>query len=191
MKKLGLIALAIVMALGVMGIGYAYWSDQLKINGSVGTGSLGVAFTDSNSDDPTGSNDPGYAYDAAETVVEITNTHQASIALNTVYPGYKTGASLEVTNTGTVPVKVHKITLAVTGGEPALFGYMSLIGWGFGGAPVDMDYVLLPGAIKNFDADFSFDTDMPNELQGTSLYVSATIDVTQFNDPSLPTIVGP
>jgi predicted ribosomally synthesized peptide with SipW-like signal peptide len=40
MKKIGLISLALVIALGGLGIGYAKWSDTVTINGSVKTGSL-------------------------------------------------------------------------------------------------------------------------------------------------------
>ena len=42
MKKIGLLALAIVLALGTMGIGYALWFDDLTIDGSVETGTFDV-----------------------------------------------------------------------------------------------------------------------------------------------------
>jgi hypothetical protein len=40
MKKIGLIALVAVLAVGGMGIGYAAWTDTIYINGTVGTGSV-------------------------------------------------------------------------------------------------------------------------------------------------------
>ena len=37
MKKIGLICLALVLALGVLGVGYAMWDKTLTITGTVST----------------------------------------------------------------------------------------------------------------------------------------------------------
>ena len=37
MKKIGLIAIIVVLALGIIGVGYAAWSQVLNINGNVTT----------------------------------------------------------------------------------------------------------------------------------------------------------
>jgi predicted ribosomally synthesized peptide with SipW-like signal peptide len=42
MKKIGLLCLALVLALGALGVGYAAWTDQITINGTVNTGSLDI-----------------------------------------------------------------------------------------------------------------------------------------------------
>ncbi|MFO7995916.1 MAG: SipW-dependent-type signal peptide-containing protein [Dehalococcoidia bacterium] len=42
MKKLGLLSLALVLALGALGIGYAAWTDQVTIEGTVTTGTLSL-----------------------------------------------------------------------------------------------------------------------------------------------------
>jgi len=42
MKKIGLLAITLVLALGALGIGYAKWSDNVVINGTVSTGSVKV-----------------------------------------------------------------------------------------------------------------------------------------------------
>ena len=42
MKKIGLLALAIVLALGALGVGYAAWTDTITINGTVNTGTLDI-----------------------------------------------------------------------------------------------------------------------------------------------------
>jgi predicted ribosomally synthesized peptide with SipW-like signal peptide len=44
MKKIVLIGLAVIMALGSLGVGYAMWSDTVTINGPVTTGSLNLSF---------------------------------------------------------------------------------------------------------------------------------------------------
>jgi hypothetical protein len=60
MKKIGLLALALVFALGALGVGYAHWTETLNIKGSVSTGWIDVNFMsqyDNDRDtmiDPTG-----------------------------------------------------------------------------------------------------------------------------------------
>jgi hypothetical protein len=41
-KKLGLISLAMVLALGTLGVGYAHWSDTVYINQTVETGTVKI-----------------------------------------------------------------------------------------------------------------------------------------------------
>jgi len=40
MKRIGLLALALVLALGALGVGYAAWTDTITITGTVNTGSV-------------------------------------------------------------------------------------------------------------------------------------------------------
>ena len=42
MKKILLLSLALVMALGTLGVGYAAWTDRVTIGGTVNTGTLDV-----------------------------------------------------------------------------------------------------------------------------------------------------
>lgn len=44
MKKIGLICLAVVLAMGGLGVGYAMWVDTVTIGGPVTTGTLNLAF---------------------------------------------------------------------------------------------------------------------------------------------------
>ncbi len=46
MKKIGLICLALVLALGGLGIGYASWVDTIYINGTVNTGTVDIEITE-------------------------------------------------------------------------------------------------------------------------------------------------
>ena len=45
MKKISLICLALVLALGSLGVGYAMWSDTVTISGTVNTGSVDIDIT--------------------------------------------------------------------------------------------------------------------------------------------------
>lgn len=51
MKRIGLICLALVLALGTLGAAYAAWIDTVTISGTVQTGSLDLVVTRTNGDD--------------------------------------------------------------------------------------------------------------------------------------------
>lgn len=44
MKKFGLFCLAVVLALGTLGVGYAMWYEDLFISGTVNTGDLDIGY---------------------------------------------------------------------------------------------------------------------------------------------------
>ena len=58
MKKIGLLALALVLALGSLGIGYAHWTETLQIKGDVNTGWIDVNFMSQYDNDQPGMIDP-------------------------------------------------------------------------------------------------------------------------------------
>ena len=58
MKKIGLLVLALVFALGALGVGYAHWSDEVYIDGIVETGEVLIGFVSQDTDDPEGADDP-------------------------------------------------------------------------------------------------------------------------------------
>lgn len=58
MKKITLVVLVVVLALGILGVGYAKWSDTVTINGTVNTGTVKIGITDANTTDPVGTLDP-------------------------------------------------------------------------------------------------------------------------------------
>jgi hypothetical protein len=42
MRKIGLLCLTLVLALGALGVGYAHWTDTITIEGTVNTGSVDI-----------------------------------------------------------------------------------------------------------------------------------------------------
>jgi predicted ribosomally synthesized peptide with SipW-like signal peptide len=46
MKKIGLIVMALILALGAVGVGYAMWSDTVTVQGTVSTGSVDIDIID-------------------------------------------------------------------------------------------------------------------------------------------------
>lgn len=62
MKKIGLICLAVVLALGVLGVGFAHWSQTIEIETTVETGSVNVEIVSQKSNDPGPHAVPGGDY---------------------------------------------------------------------------------------------------------------------------------
>jgi hypothetical protein len=46
MKKFGILCLALVLALGALGVGYAMWTDTVTISGTVSTNTVTIGFTE-------------------------------------------------------------------------------------------------------------------------------------------------
>ena len=67
MKKIGLVCLAVVLAMGALGVSYALWSDSLYLDGTVETGVVDVSIVRIASGDPFGGIDYGYDKDVAWT----------------------------------------------------------------------------------------------------------------------------
>ncbi len=127
-KKVGLIVLVVVLALGALGVGYAAWSQSLNVTANVNTGTFGAKFASAvSNDDGTPGNilDPssagswsGGVWDSGtrastnvgNTTVAITTTtvtgDTLTVTINNAYPGYFGSVAVQVANTGSVPIKV-------------------------------------------------------------------------------------
>jgi hypothetical protein len=95
MKKIGLLALAIVLALGALGVGYAAWTDTIFINGTVNTGSVDIDAEYFSGTDIYKDLTPGATY--GDTVV---------------YFWLKNAQGVEVWHSGTVPAQFYKVASA-------------------------------------------------------------------------------
>ncbi len=141
MKKLALISLISVIALGSVGIGYGRWSQTIQTTDTVNTGTFAIQFqqavtnddsTTNNMIDPTnqgswswtsgalassgwsGSRRTDGNNDASTTIVGGVGTATLSIAMVGTYPGYWSSVGCTLKNTGTIPIKVNTVTNSVT-----------------------------------------------------------------------------
>ena len=147
MKKIGLFSLALVMALGSLGIGYAHWSDQLYINGTVYTGEVLIGFVGQETDDAGTALDPVNTAQVpacapcppgdkhvATTTCKLLNqrTHctdepaehngvpqyeKMHITMDNVYPWYNPSVYFDIANCGTIPVVITGATVIKTSVE--------------------------------------------------------------------------
>jgi predicted ribosomally synthesized peptide with SipW-like signal peptide len=135
MKKIAVICLALVLALGGLGVAYAAWTDTVEISGPVTAGEVSWEFDDPlnpgtpriTDDDhgpdpvaPPGSNEEGKDVawkefnfvdsdaDGDKDVLEIT-VHNA-------YPWYTNHMSFWLHNNGTIPIKLDYVVIS-GGGE--------------------------------------------------------------------------
>lgn len=128
MKKIGLLCLALVLALGALGVSYALWWDDLYIEGSVDTGDLcwqwtGVSCLDPGPPPGQISYDwhcrPGFAgpvpyfwvgdKDAGWTICNVEDEKHISLELWNVYPCYFNEVSLYIRNCGTMPLHFERV----------------------------------------------------------------------------------
>ena len=158
MKKIGFICLALVFALGALGVGFATWSQTLTIEEEVNTGEFCVGILDVGTDDPPpalneaggmlypadsteGTLDPGYTKNVASAESENIDEkcihedtqyyHKVKETITNGYPSYTCTIELRFANCGTVPAKGSTVTKVVApGGDPdGLAEFVEITGW--------------------------------------------------------------
>lgn len=94
-------ALLAVMAIGSLGLGYAYWSDALQVNGTVNTGTLdmrwAVGATQPDNDGSSGPLNVGSCSTSGNSGKTL------SVVLNNAYPGYSCTVTASIVQNGSVP----------------------------------------------------------------------------------------
>ncbi|MFZ5352003.1 MAG: SipW-dependent-type signal peptide-containing protein [Bacillota bacterium] len=115
MKKSRYLALVLVIALMLMGAGYAAWTDQLVINNTLKTGNLEVSFI------PELCYGDFYHYlegDAYEYLREMildedytVNADAISFFIPNMYPGLEMDFNFVMQNLGTIPVTCDGVTV--------------------------------------------------------------------------------
>lgn len=117
MKKTRFIALALVVAIALMGAGYAAWTDKLYVENTVNTGRLDVDFTkvEKIGTDPcwvtvtskiVPDGDPETCGDK-NTGNPVTNNDKLQLTVENAWPGAVVQRRITVTNLGTIPVKIN------------------------------------------------------------------------------------
>lgn len=104
MKKTKFIALTLVIAVVLMGAGYAAWTDTLTINNNAYTGNLNVVFEEGSSLNRI-SEDP-----YVEVEVNPIDDQTIGVNISNIYPGAGGGFTYMIKNRGSIPAKFDNIT---------------------------------------------------------------------------------
>lgn len=113
MRKAKLLIAVLVCSMMLMGVGYAWWTDSIKIFGNITTGEMKVQFGTYKMDALT---DGTYAVNLP-TITKSTDGKRYDCTFTNIVPGAVGMLQTEIVNTGTVPVKFDNIQIALTGSE--------------------------------------------------------------------------
>lgn len=129
MKKIGLLAMLLIFALGSLGVGYAHWSETLTISGVVEMGDIDPQFgcvctNDDDEDDPTGCGSwtKGCNWTGTRRTQDVGDTTASKdgqlleIEVTNAYPCYYGSTYFEIINFGTVSANLVGLKLVRVSG---------------------------------------------------------------------------
>lgn len=109
-KRSKMLALMMVLAFALTGVGYAWWTDTLYINGTVETGNLAVEFDEGCPGVLPLVGDAPYVTATAE----YDETKKiCTFEVSGLYPGASVLLDIQQKNKGSIPAKFDKATLTV------------------------------------------------------------------------------
>lgn len=115
MKKTRILALAVIVAVMLMGAGYAAWTDRLTINNTVGTGELKVEFVDDEVFPLIGDFD--YTLEEnnyIESSINQNDPKTTTVTISNMYPGNLVFYEALFENKGTIPAVVSGVDVKFT-----------------------------------------------------------------------------
>jgi hypothetical protein len=103
MKKLGILLMAIILALGATGVGYAYWYHDIWVDAAVETGELSATFTGGNQTSHAWADGPNqvawYTFTGADVDDQV-----LAVTIGNAYPGLHAVVPILLKNDGTIPI---------------------------------------------------------------------------------------
>lgn len=108
MKRTKFLALALVVAVMLMGAGYAYWQEELTITNTVDTGDLNVIFQE-----PEETTEAMYTGQNVSTIQN--DPHKLKVELIDVYPGAEFKLYFNLENIGTLAAYVDDFKVKAKG----------------------------------------------------------------------------
>jgi len=202
MKKIGIIALTLVLALGSLGVGYAHWSDQLYVEGTVKGGELMVGFTEillneTHVDPTTGDKVPGEYLD--KDVGEVTYVLEGRrecvhtgkygyegvlVTITDAYPCYQAHITFVVENLGTIPVIFEGVTITDPTDELTYDPDLEALVDADGVEIINFDFVNLIGVQLDYCEDTKAEVDVHIKQDAKECYsyqFRVDIDAIQYN----------
>jgi hypothetical protein len=131
MKKTKLIALTMVVAIMMMGAGYALWNDQVFLTTKVSTGNFDmqiekVTTRTGDNEKQNEQHDPmWHSYDWTNQVkAEKLNANEAIVEFSDMYPGGMVQVDMTMYNRGSIPAKLKDVKVEYLSGNKDLFNLL-------------------------------------------------------------------
>ena len=108
---IGIIVMILMMALAALGVGYAWWTEQLTATGTIQTGSIDVQIKSisTQEDDPL---------DVASCTPTLSIDNKIlTVTIDNAYPEYACTVRFNFVNLGSVPAKITSMSLPIEEGE--------------------------------------------------------------------------
>jgi len=119
MRKIGMLVIAIVLALGALGVGYAYMTQDIHVSASVDTGYVQASFTNPVTEETFVDNMDGNTGGVAWYTTEVTNEGSPGgtlyVYLDNAYDGMYAELPITIRNTGSLPIGLISGTPVLTG----------------------------------------------------------------------------
>jgi hypothetical protein len=114
-KKIMLFCLVTVLALSLMGFGFAKWSDTVNIGTTVATGNVDIKIdkgcvNDFGADPNKCPGDNRERKDVGSIKLTKVDDSNLKVEIKNAYPYYKPGFGFKITSEGTIPVKIDEIS---------------------------------------------------------------------------------
>ena len=117
-RKIGIMALSFVFVATIMLGAFAMWSETLRINATIKTGTVAVAFDEYSCGDVGPDPQSGAPFNNSEgkdvakcyvsdEIIEDGNVVKLNVTIVNAYPGYEAQIKMSIKNVGTIPVKLY------------------------------------------------------------------------------------
>ena len=202
MKKIALLSLALILALGTLGVGYALWSENLYIEGYAETGDVNWEFYNPYNPgsepifthDDQGLDPPLFLKDVAWKDISFSDADGDGdydifwFTINNAYPGYANHGSFWVHCNGSVPIHLESFIMTYNGQD-----YDLGINAGSWVTTADGAFEILwgdePGTQLHFceskNISFTIRVLQP-ALQNHQYTFSITLNAVQYNESQFP-----
>jgi hypothetical protein len=109
MKHYKTAASILTITAGLIGAGYGYWANKVKVKNAISTGNLKMKLVEINDSNPHYPLISSNKY--LETSIDISNDNIAEIHIKNFYPHAYVLTDLQIKNVGTVPTKIKDIKI--------------------------------------------------------------------------------
>lgn len=208
MKKLATICLILMVALGLLGLGYAHWTKTLSVKGTVNTGTVKAEFREAFTDDdevvndttkdslddgldPAASGpDPKPRYDknvgSCSASVNATDNQKATFEMVNAYPSYHNTAWFLIHYSGSVPAHISGVRVNGVSVTPCVPTPFDLSGDGVADVTIHVTGIEICQQLHYcdlvwLDLDVHVLQDAP---QGATMTFDVEVDLTQWNMPA-------